>query len=167
MPGSVTRPAPELVCAISTGVNALPSWDVTPRLPRAEPAGHLCTPCTDTSVSVFGQEWQSHCSLDGSWSPGESTTLLPFFISKAVSTEVPASSSFYCWKSACHCWCSGVLRIGWNDKSPLSRAEKGKRQKEASAGECQAQWGLGKLPSLSCSLSNPWLTFPQLIPCTL
>lgn len=74
--------------------------------------GHLCTYCTDTSVSaVFWEEWQSHCSLDACRSPGESTNLLPFFIANAVSKEVPASFSFHCWESTCHCWCWGVLSL--------------------------------------------------------
>lgn len=40
-----------------------------------------------------------------------------------------------------------VVQNRWNYKSLLSRTKKGKRQKEASAGECQAQWGLGKFPT--------------------
>lgn len=40
-----------------------------------------------------------------------------------------------------------VVQNRWNYKSLLSGTEKGERQKEANASECQAQWGLGELPS--------------------
>lgn len=144
---SCARPAPELVCAISTGVNALPSWDVTPRLPRAEPAGHLCTPCTDTSVScVWGGvtvPLQPGWFLF-SWRINHSSSLLHF------QCCLKWGASILLFLLLAECMSLLMLRCSQNRmkwQKSLSRAEKGKRQKETSAGECQAQWGLGKLPS--------------------
>lgn len=156
MPGTMTRPPPEVAgCAISTGWCACTAFTdpVNPRLPRAELLGHLCASCTDTSVSaVFWEEWHSHCSLGGerriNLSPGESSNLLPF--SFPMLSQWGASIFLFLLLEECTAMLRSsqpVVQNRWNYKHLLSRTEKGKRQKEARAGECQAQWGPGKFPS--------------------
>lgn len=58
---------PKLVVCHWAGVNALPSRVMSTQGCHVRRLlGHLCTYCTDTSVStVFWEEWQSHCTLDG------------------------------------------------------------------------------------------------------
>lgn len=102
---------------------------------------------------VFGG-WQSQCSLDGSkFPPRESTFfLLPFPMFSQMRCQC---FPFCCWKSACHCWCwirakysqYSVIHKKEKWQNSLIKGKKGKRQKEASGGECQAQWRPGKLSS--------------------